>query len=167
MSKKNKVTSYSSDSEEMIRMVKVLAFVVITFVLFYFVFAVMSGEIKLGGRSKKEAEIQNVEILAGDTFNKSESNYYVMYYRFGGEDAVKLASFYDLYNSTVKEKKIYLVDLDKKFNTRYLVENKSEVNVSEISKLKIVDPILVEVNEGKGISYTIGTEEIEKVLFNK
>jgi len=54
-----------------------------------------------------------------------------------------------------------------KFNTRYLVENKSEVNVSEISKLKIVDPILVEINEVKGISYTIGTEEIEKVLFNK
>ena len=166
MSKKKNVSSYSSESEEMIRMLKVLGTVIIIFAAFYFVFAVMTGEISFK-KSSKEVEIQNVEILAGETFNRSQSSYYVLMYDFNSDDSVKLASFYDLYNGTNGTNKIYIVDLAKKFSSKYITDDKSKVNVSNIDNLKVMDPILIKVEDGKGVSYSLGVEDIEKALFNK
>lgn len=166
MSKKNKVTSYSSDSEEIARMIKVLAFVILSFLLFYFVFALASGEIKFGGKSKEEVQIQNIEILAGSTFNRPESNYIVLLYDFDSDESISMAALYDLYAS-VGSKKIYVVDLHKKFNSKYVVENASEVNANNIDSLKVVNPTLIEVNDGVGTTYKTGYEEINKYLFNK
>lgn len=166
MSKKNKVTSYSSDSEEMIRMLKILGSVIIIFAAFYFVFAVMNGEITFGKKSKKEAEIQNVEIIAGETFNRPESEYYVLMYDFDSNESSKLASYYELYNAK-SANKMYIVDLSKKFSSNYMTENSNEVNVKDVNNLKVVSPILIKVENGQGTSYAVGLEEIEKTLFNK
>ena len=100
MSKKKKTVSYSSDSEEMIRMAKVLGLIVITFIAFYFVFAVLNGEITFGKKGKEEPVIQNVEIIAGETFNRPETTYYVMMYRSDSDESIKLSAFYDLYKAT-------------------------------------------------------------------
>ena len=167
MSKNNK--SYSSDSEEMIRMVKVLGIIIITFLAFYFVFAVLNGEIKFGGSKKAEPVIQNVEILAGETFNRPESSYYVMMYKFDSEEAAKLSAFYELYVSKNSDKKLYVVDLAKKFSSNYITENQREINIKNVDSLKVLEttPILIKVEEGKGTSYSLGIDQIEKTLFNK
>lgn len=166
MSKKNKsVRSYSSDSEEMIRMLKVLGTVIIIFAAFYFIFAVFNGEISFGKKSKKEAEIQNVEIIAGETFNRPESEYYVLMYDFDSNESTKLASYYELYSAS-SANKLYIVDLSKKFSSKYITENASEVNITDIDSLKVVAPILIKVENYKGVSYSIGLEEIEKTLLN-
>jgi hypothetical protein len=171
MSKKNKVkkvSNYSSDSEEMYRMLKVLAIVVIALVAFYFIFAISRGEISFGNKDEdKEVEIQNKEILAGNIFSKSESEYYVLMYDFSKNDSITYNNIYDLYNNYNGANKIYLVDLSRQFNSGYVVEDKSKVNVSSIDSLKVVNGTLIKVKEGKGVSYSVGIDDIKKTLFEK
>ncbi|MBR4672383.1 MAG: hypothetical protein IKO78_04195 [Bacilli bacterium] len=168
MSKKNKnVSSYSSDSDEMIRMLKVLGAVLVIFAAFYFVFAVINGEIRFGKKATEEVEIQDVEIIAGETFNRGIDSYYVLMYDFGSDESIKLSSLYDLYTSVNGSKKIFIVNLAKKFSSKYVTEKESEINVKDIEHLKVKGPILIKVENEKGVSYTLGADNIEKTLFNK
>ncbi len=168
MSKKNKfdkVKSYSSDSDEMVRMIKILGGVILIFIIFYFVFAVINGDF-----SKKEeykpAGIQNVEILAGTTFSRSDSEYYVLMYNFEGEEASKYSALYNLYINNIGRYKIYLVDLNNALNKNYVVEDAKKVNISDIASLKVVDGTIIKVSNNIGTSYKTGLENIEKELFD-
>ncbi len=169
MSKKNKVNkvkSYSSDSEEVTKMIKILVGLIVVLGLFYIVFSFATGEFSFGSKEKEPVEIQDVEILAGTTFNKSGSEYYVLMYDFDANDSLVYANIYSMYSSYFGNAgKMYLVDLSKKFNTPYLVEDRSLVKVTDIDNLKVVNGTLIKVSNGKGVSYSIGAEEIEKTLF--
>ena len=70
-----------------------------------------------------------------------------------------------MYANYKTDSKMYVVDLNKKFNTPYVVEDRSLVNVSNVDSLKVVNGTLIKVSKGKGVSYNIGIEEIEKTLF--
>lgn len=168
MSKKNKVKTYSSDADEFSRMIKVLLLVVLALVAFYFVFAIARGEISFG-EDEEEVQIQNVEILAGNTFSRNETEYYVMMYDFSSTDSSIYANLYEMYNSnsSVDSLRMYLVDLNKGFNTKYVTIDKKEVNITSVENLKVVNGTLVKVKEGAGVSYSIGKDEIRKTLFNK
>ncbi len=168
MSKKNKVKSYSSDTDEFNRMIKVLAVVVLALVAFYFVFAIARGEISFGEK-EEEVQIQDVEILAGNTFSRSETEYYVMMYDFSSTDSSIYANLYEMYRNynSVDSLRMYLVDLNKGFNTRYLAIDKKDVNITSVENLKVVNGTLIKVKEGAGVSYSIGKDEIKKTLFNK
>lgn len=162
----NKVNSYSSDSDEMMRMLKVLGGVVLCLVVFYLIIAIATGEISFGKKDgKKVDEIQNVEILAGTTFERADSEYYVLMYDYSLSDATIYENLYDI-NSTSGGKKIYLVDLSKKFNSSYVETEKSKINISSIENLKVVNGTLIKVVDGKGVSYHVGEAEIKKELFN-
>lgn len=167
MSKKNKekkVKSYSSDSDEMMRMLKVLAVVVCALAAFYFIFAIATGEISFGKKeTKKNDEIQNVEILAGTTFTRSDSEYYVLMYDFSASDSSLYANIYDL-NQNLTGVKMYLVDLNKKFNSSYVTEDKSKVNTTDIKSLKVVNGTLIKVSDGKAVSHAVGIDEIKNLL---
>lgn len=170
MSKKNKkITSnaYSSDSEEMIRMFKVLGIVVVALLLFYVVFAIAHGDIKFEkDKYEREAsEIQNEEILAGSTFNRVEENYYVIYYDFTAPDSASYANLYSVYKNSGTEK-IFLVDLSSDFNKGYLVDDKSKIGIKDIASLKVVNGTMIKVENGKGVSYSVGLSEIRNTLFD-
>lgn len=166
--RKSKVNSYSSDSDEMVRMFKVLGVVVLALALFYIIFAVITGEISFGNNDTKTPdEIQNVEILAGTTFSRADSEYYVLFYDFSASDSIRYANIYDMYQNSGAGVKVYLVDLGKKFNTKYITKNNKEIDISSSLALKVINGTLVKVEDGKGVSYSAGTKEIEKTLFNK
>ncbi|MBR1386624.1 MAG: hypothetical protein IJ568_07315 [Bacilli bacterium] len=171
MSKKKKVEkikSYSSDSDEMMRMLKVLGGVVLTLVIFYLVFAIAKGEISFGKKEDKTTvEIQNIEIIAGNSFSRSEEEYYVMMYNFDNSNSIKYANLYELYSQYSNGTKLYLVDLSKKFNDKYITENESEVNIENISSLKVVDGTLIKVSNKTGVSSFIGYENIKKELLGE
>lgn len=165
--KVNKVKSYSSDSDEMMRMLKMIGFVVLVLGVFYLWFAIISGEISFGSK-EKEVEIQNVEILAGETFNRVDETYYVMMYNFDDkENAPKYSSIYSVYYANGGSEKIYVVDLSKKFNTGYITDSNSKVNITSIENLKVVDGTLIKVENGKGTLKVIGEEQIKKTLLTK
>ena len=167
MSKKDKVkkvNSYSSDSDEMMRMLKFLGVVVLILGTFYLIFAIASGEISFGSK-KKEVEIQNVEILAGNTFTREEDSYYVLMFDFEAKDADLYSNIYSIYERNYGTSKMYVVDLSRSFNTKYVTEDASSVNVSSIDTLKVVNGTLVKVESGAGVSKAIGVEEIKNNLF--
>ncbi len=171
MSKKNKrnkvekVKSYSSDSEEITKMIKILVGLVVVLGVFYLIFAVASGEFSKGKKNDTPVEIQDVEILAGNIFSRSNEEYYVLMYDFDATDSITYNNIYNMYVNYNTNSKMYIVDLSKKFNTPYLVEDRSLVNISSIDNLKVVNGTLIKVSKGKGISYNIGKEDIEKTLF--
>ncbi len=171
MSKKKKVEkikSYSSDSDEMMRMLKVLGGVVLSLVVFYLVFAIAKGEISFGKKDEiTPTEIQNVEIIAGNAFARNEEEYYVMMYNFDNSDSIKYANLYELYSQQNSGTKLYLVDLSKKFSDKYITENESEVNIESINTLKVVDGTLIKVFNGTGASSAIGYENIKKELLGE
>ena len=163
----NKVNSYSSDSDEMKRMLKTLGVVVLILGVFYLWFAILNGEISFGSK-EKEAEIQNVEIVAGDTFTRKDETYYVMMYDFDNErQASRYSNLYNVYYQKGGSVKIYVVDLNKKFNTRFITTDSSKVNISSIDSLKVVDGTLIKVEKGKGTLKVIGEEQIKKELLDK
>ena len=167
MSKKDKlkkVNSYSSDSDEMMRMLKMLGVVVSILVAFYFIFAIASGEISFG-KKKKSVEIQNVEILAGNTFTREEASYYVLFFDFEAKDAFKYSDIYSLYKDNYNTSKLYVVDLNKKFNSKYVTNDPSMVKFAIIEELQVTNGTLIKIENGQGISKAIGEEEIKKELF--
>ena len=166
---KNKIKSYSSDSDEMMRMLKMLGIVVLILAVFYLWFAIISGEISFGSK-EKEVEIQYVEILAGETFNREtdDSTYYVLMFDFNNKDSFqKYNSIYNMYYANGGTDKMYVVDLSKKFNSNYIADNSSKVNISSIDNLKVVDGTLIKVEKRKGTLKSIGEEQIKKSLFTK
>lgn len=163
----NKVKSYSSDSDEMMRMIKMLGFVVLVLGVFYFWFAILNGEISFGSK-KKDTEIQNVEILAGETFNRKDEKYYVLMYNFDNDKTSSTYSnVYSIYYQNGGSEKIYVVDLNKNFNSAYITDNNSKVNISSVDTLKVVDGTLIKVENGKGTLKIIGEEQIKKELLTK
>jgi hypothetical protein len=140
MSKRvRKEKSYTSDSDEMTRMIKVFIFVILAFGAFYLIFAIARGEISFGGKKEKEVEIQNVEILAGETFNRTNVEYYVLFFDFKEDKSSKYENLYNMYVSKTGLKNLYLVDLSKKFNSKYIAEDASKVVVKSIDELKVID----------------------------
>lgn len=169
MSKKDKykkVKSYSSDSDEMMRMIKMLGVVILILGAFYFIFAIASGEISFGEK-KKETKIQNIEILAGNSFSREETTYYVLMYDFDSAESTYYANMYDLYVNYYGANKLYVVDLGNKFNTKYVTDNVGSANVSSIDTLKVVNGTLIKVEDGKGTQKAVGKEEIKKLLFTQ
>lgn len=171
MSKKGKVKNFkkiekqsSSENDEIMRMIKVLGGVVLALAAFYFIFAIYNGEISFGGDEEETvpAEIQNVEIMAGSTFNRMEEEYYVLMYDFEGDYAGKYGAIYELYTQKSDAIKMYVVDLGRSFNSSYVVSDKSQVNTSSISTLKVMNPTLVKVKDGKAVLTISGYEELTK-----
>ena len=156
----------NGENDEIIRMIKVFAIVVLALVSFYFIFAIYNGEISFGSKEeeKSEVEIQNVKILAGSTFNRIDSEYYVLFYDFEGDYAANCLAIYNLYNQKENNLKMYIVDLNDSFNKKYVVDSNSLVNVNNIDELKVIDASLIKVKNGKAEFVISGNEEISNYL---
>lgn len=159
MSKKNGnyktyegLSSGSSDSEEMVRLLKTIGIVILALLLFYLVFAIYNGEISFSkkDKEKEEVEIQNVEILASSTFTRSDSEYYVLFYDFDGNNAIKCSSIRALYTQSTSGIKMYTVDLNSAFSQNYITTDIDSVNAKNLSSLKVIDATLVKVSNGSG-----------------
>ena len=162
--KYKKVNSYSSDSDEMMRMLKMLGIVILILGAFYIIFAIASGEISFGEK-KKKTEIQNVEILAGNSLTREDGSYYVLMYNFEDKTSVAYANIYEMFVNYYGTAKLYVVDLNKKFNSKYVTEDISSVNVSSIDSLKVVNGTLLKVESGVVVAKAIGEAEIKNMLF--
>lgn len=166
MSKRvRKEKSYTSDSDEMTRMIKVFLFVLLAFGAFYLIFAIARGEISFGGKKEKEVEIQNIEILAGESFNRTDSEYYVLFFDFKEDKTGKYEHLYNMYVNKTGSKNLYLVDLSKKFNANYLAADASGVVVKSVDELKVVDGTIIKISSGNVSTYKVGYEEVKTLLF--
>lgn len=166
--KLNYKSSYSSDSE-VSKIIKILIGVALFLVVFYFLAMLMTGELKFGNQRKNditESKIQYDEILAGETLNKNNTEYYVLYFDFSENIASTYLTYRDGYLKKDGSFAMYLVDLEKGFNNKYISsegENREEYP-NNIDNLKVTNPTIVKVKDRKVVERIEGRENVKKFL---
>lgn len=157
----------SSFSYEFSRVLKILAVIILVFIVFYFltVYILNKGDdFTIGDTTPAEANIQYQEILAGNSFSMKNSHYYVLYYDMTSEE---LKSTYTNIISTYEDQEehypVYTVDMHSAFNQKYVSDN-SNKEVEMIDELMISGPTLIEFENGKVKKYIEGQDSIREAL---
>ncbi len=153
----------STDSESISKIIKYLIVVVIIFGGVYFLTDYITNHSSNSNYKKQvgEATIQNDKILAGSTFNKSDDEYYVLFYDVTGD-----STYTDLYSS-YKEKEehlpIYYVDIKEGLNSKFIGEDINE-EPTDISELKVNGPTLIKISNKEVEEFITNTDEIKEKL---
>ncbi len=145
----------------------VLSIVIIILVMY----ALTLGAKKLGwfdlGYTKPSvgnATISYDNILAGMTFNRADSEYYVLLADFDSEDSIYLRSLENLYNDKKDGKlPIYAVNLGNDMN-KSVVSEEDNPSAQSPSELKISDATLIKISNGRNVKYVKGVDDIKTEL---
>lgn len=153
--------NFRGEDKEVSRAIKIVVGVVLTFALIYLLAALFTGEINLKKEKESEPTIQYVEILAERTFKQKDSDYFVLYYDF--EDEATVGLFDTVFESLKETASAYKVDLSKKFNANYLVEDSKNVDTTpeNLEELKVKNPTLIRIKDGKVDKFVNGVENIK------
>lgn len=170
MGKKTKRTLYKEKLDldtEYFKIVKITIGVVCVLLFTYLITAIASGEIKLGQKDKnitQEVNIQYEEIIAGQILNRKHDEYYVLLFNFTDIFASYYLSLKDAYIRKDNALPFYIVDLEKYSNQNVITEKENEVmtNISDINRLKVMNPTILRVKNHKVIESIKGRESILK-----
>lgn len=158
MKRKNSRNYRTTTSTEVdyMKVIKISVGVLLVLALVYFVTAIASGEIKFGKEKKEETEttIQYKEIIAGEIFNRNADEYYVLVVDFTDSFANYYSNLISSYNTKDNSLPFYIVDMEKKINNEYLT-----------NELKVDNPTILKVKNGKTVEKIVGKDDIIK-FFN-
>lgn len=146
-------TNSSSDMEYM-KIIKIAIAVISVLLLTWFVTALVSGEIDFGKKETEEeteVSIQYEEIIAGQIFNRVDSEYYVLLFNFTDTFASHYLSLIDTYDTEEDSLPFYIVDLEKKVNEQYVLQEGEGLTEkpSSLAKFKATNPTIVRIKNGK------------------
>ncbi len=170
MKKQKRNYKTTTSNTEVSTLIKILIGVLIFLGFTYLITGLLTGEIKLGKKDKDivtEAEIQYEEILAGETLNRTETDYYVMYFNFTDNIASSYITLKDTYLKKEKALGFYLVDLEKGFNKGFVAqndENTDKINFNNISELKVKNPTILKISNHKVVERVEGKDKIISFL---
>ena len=153
-----KQAKLNEDNYEMSRLIKIFCGVVGVLVLVYLIFAFFHGEL-FHKSNKTPATIQNVEILAGNSFTKQDGEYYVLFYDFDGDNAKLCDGIYNVFESKGTGK-MFKVNLGSGLNKNYVAASIEEVNTESNDKLKVVEPTLIKISKGKAVEVISGKDNL-------
>ena len=132
------------------RVIKITIGVLLVIGIVYLVTAISSGEIKLNKKkANTEVSINYQEIIAGETFNRKASEYYVLYFNFTDSKASYYLTLIDSYNSQDNSLPFYIVDLEKKINTEYATDT-----------LKVNHPTILKISDSKVSQVITGHDNV-------
>lgn len=108
-----------------------------------------------------ENTIQYDEILAGESFNQDEDEYYVIYYDSSNEYSTisSLISSYQLNNSDTR---LYSVDISNGMNKKYVTDE--DIITDNASSLKVKDNTLLKFRNGEVSEVITDINEISNYL---
>lgn len=143
---KNKAKKDKKDENKnkIITLAKIIIALLVLLILATITTKAINGDFK---SKDKKTEITYDEIIAGQTFNRSEEIYYVAFYEFGG--AEDLTNIIDNANSPYQ---IYKVNLKNTMNKNVISEN-SNKNAKTSEELKINGPTIIKIENGKISNY--------------
>ena len=145
-------TNTSSDMEY-IKIIKITIAVISVLAFTWFVTALISGEIKFSSEEEKEEEvsIQYEEIIAGQIFNRAEEEYYVLLFNFTDNFASYYLSLIDTYDTIEDSLPFYIVDLEKKVNEQYVLQEGEGLieKPNSLAKFKATNPTIVRIKNGR------------------
>ena len=160
--KKNKNTKKQEELDTSIKgstLIKLIVGVILILVVLYYVVAIFITkeiEISWGNDNATNNVLEGVEnkIIAKNTFNQSESKYYVYFYDFSDADE-NIEGAIGLADSTV-----YRVDTGNGLNKNYVTEDEGNRDVTSIDDLKVKSPTLIKIDNDKVTAYYEGNNEI-------
>ncbi len=108
-----------------------------------------------------ENAIQYDEILAGESFNQGDGEYYVIYYDSSDQYSTisSLISSYQLNNSDTK---LYSVDLSNGMNKKYVTDG--DIVTDDASSLRVKSNTLLKFKDGEVIETITDINEITNIL---
>jgi len=166
--KKNKKVIGSTPAnynEDVVRMVKIGVIVLVCFAIIYLATELINKY--RNNEAEVETEIQKVEILMGETFEKKDSEYIVVYYDFEDKLYSDLYSMLvENYNSKGKEVPMYKVDLSTNFSKKYMAteEEASNTNPTGLSNLKVKGATLIRIKDKQVVNYVEGKDNIKNYV---
>ncbi len=145
---------YDDDISSQIKKFLIILGIIILSIALIWGFIILKNKLSENNVEETEVEIQYEEILAGQTFNRNNSEYYVIY-------ATSDSPFYEIYKNYMmtSDKKIYIVDLNNQLNNKYISD---EVNTQAqaVNELKVKDNTLIKIVDGKNTECVEGYENI-------
>lgn len=160
---KNKKFSDDNIMDQFKKFIIIVSVIVGIILLLWFII-----ELKNGTFAKKDTVEENTtttiqydEIMAGQTFNRKDSEYYVIF----ADSDKEFYSIYRNYIATYSEKNIYLVDISNPINSKY-ISAESNVNAQSSNELKVKDNTLIKISNGKNILYLEGYKEVINEIKN-
>lgn len=108
-----------------------------------------------------ENAIQYDEILAGESFNQGDGEYYVIYYDSSDQYSTisSLISSYQLNNSDTK---LYSVDLSNGMNKKYVTDG--DIVTDDVSSLRVKANTLLKFEDGEVTETITDTNKITSFL---
>ena len=147
------------------RVIKIAVGVLLVLGIVYFSTAILSGEIKFNKNNKKEEKTEFIykEIMAGETFNRSPIDYYVLFYKSSDNFSDYYKQLVDSYKYKSESLPFYFVDLDDKVNEEYLIKEDDTIEYakpSNISNLKVSTPTIIRIRNKQVFDYIAGRENV-------
>lgn len=139
----------------------IIVVAVVLLVGMYFLTTVILNKDSDDNSKITENAIQYDEILAGESFNQSEDEYYVIYYDSSNEYSV-ISSLISSYQLNSSDTKLYSVDLADGMNKKYVTDG--NIVTDNASSLRVKDTTLLKFNNGEVSEVITDTNEITNFL---
>ena len=153
-----KQNTYNNDTE-ISKLIK-LIIVVSLIVLIFYGLTVLVNQEKEVENPDTPASIQYDEILIGNVLKQPNEEYYVMIYDDEDYDTSLYSTYLDLYKQKDEAIRIYTSQLNNPLNQNFKAE-KSNLDISDISDLKVQSSTLLKINDGKIEEFYEGEELVE------
>ena len=164
-----KKTTYNNPDYKMaITFVVVLIIILAVLALVYFLNGkyVTKDKFQTTTTTTSAVEFDDTQIIVDHIFSVKEDNYYVLCYDKKDENSAFLYSgFVNVYRKSVP---LYTIDMSNAMNKGHYDKNgKENKNPSKSSEVVITRPTLIEIKDGKVVSYITDRDKIAEKLSNK
>lgn len=153
-----KQNTYNNDTE-ISKLIK-LIIVVSLIVLIFYGLTVLVNQEKEVENPDTPASIQYDEILIGNVLKQPNEEYYVMIYDDEDYDTSLYSTYLNLYKQKDEAIRIYTSQLNNPLNQNFKAEE-SNLDISDISDLKIQSSTLLKINDGKIEEFYEGKKLVE------
>lgn len=159
--KKDYLNKKNGLPSEVKKIIIIIVVAVVLLVGMYFLTTVILNKDSDDNSKITENAIQYDEILAGESFNQSEDEYYVIYYDSSNEYSV-ISSLISSYQLNSSDTKLYSVDLADGMNKKYVTDG--NIVTDNASSLRVKDTTLLKFNNGEVSEVITDTNEITSFL---
>lgn len=156
----------SSDSDEIIKLIKIVLLVTVIMLVFYFITTIVTRKANAiktvrNTVTNEKAEIQYDNLIIGSMLN-IDGTYYVLIEKNEDEKLTEYQTLLQMIEANDEAPKIYTASLDNSFNSSYLSD---EINYdSDLSVFKVKGTALVKVSEHRIVEVFDNYEDIKAEL---
>ena len=159
MKKKSIIRKPGMPSEVKKGIIVIVVVLVVLVAMYFLTVKILSKDTK--DDKVTENSIQYDEIMAGESFNQNNDEYYVIYYDASNKysNLSSLISSYQLNGTGIR---LYSVDLSDGINKKYVTD--WEIVTDDASSLRVKDQTLLKFSDNRVVEVVTYTNEITNIL---